>query len=78
MVWITSSAASLTRYTQVGSSMVSIMMSSINPSIEDYFSLVSTFSVSAGTIFVYSVSYYYWVLSACVVVGYMLHPMMCT
>ena len=36
MVWIARIAAFLDRYTQVGSSMVSVIMPLINPSIEDY------------------------------------------
>ena len=49
MVWITKSAMFLTCSTQMGPSMVSVMMTSMNPSIEYSFDSTSTASVSPGT-----------------------------
>ena len=49
MVCITSSASFLDRSSQVGSSMVSIIISLMNPSIDTYFSLIYNDIVSACT-----------------------------
>ena len=49
MVWITSNAALLARYTQDDSSMGRAMMTLTNPLIEYYFASMSTVIVSTYT-----------------------------
>ena len=49
MVWMTNKSAFLARYTQHGSSMVMVMMSSMNSYIKASFSLIFTASWSALT-----------------------------
>ena len=49
MVWVPNNATILTHSAQVGSSMVIVLVSPMNPNIEDYFVLISTVSVSSIT-----------------------------
>ena len=59
MMWITRIANFFACSTQVGSSMVSMIMSSMNPSVEYYRASMSTASVFVGTNIIESGRYYY-------------------